>query len=226
MSIFLYATATCGKCGNKVPTNLAASVNAVRRPDLRAKILDGSFQEETCGQCGGQMRLPAHLTYLDMQRRQWILVQAAEALENWQEEETEAHSIFERNFGAEAPPPSREIGADLVPRLVFGWPALREKLICSDLSVDDTTLELLKMSVMRNVAGPPIADQTELRLVGGEGDTLKFSWITTATEEPLAGLAVPREVYDDIASEPEDWEELRADFAGRMFVDLKRLIAG
>jgi hypothetical protein len=226
MSIFLHATATCGKCGNKVAANLAASVNAVRRPDLRAKILDGSFQAEICAKCGGPMRLPAHLTYLDIKRGNWILVQATEALENWPAEETEAHNIFEQNFGADAPPASREIGADLVPRLVFGWPALREKLICSDLSVDDTTLELLKMSVMRNVAAPPIADQTELRLVGGEGDTLKFSWITSATEEPIVGLAVPREVYDDIAGDPDDWEEVRANFTGQMFVDLKRLIAG
>jgi hydrogenase maturation factor len=226
MSIFLEATATCGTCGNQAQVDLAASVNAARRPDLRTAILDGSFQAEVCAQCGGQMRLPAHLTYLDVKRGQWILVQTAEALENWQEEETEARKIFEQNFGAAAPKPSREIGADLVPRLVFGWPALREKLICSDLAVDDTTLELLKMSVMRNVAGAPIADQTELRLVGGEGDTLNFAWITTASEAPLFGLAVPREVYDDIASEPEVWAALRADFAGRMFVDLKRLVAG
>jgi hypothetical protein len=224
MSIFIDATVTCGKCGNKTAIDLAASVNAVRRPDLRAAILDGSFQAETCAQCGGVLRLPAHLTYLDVKRGQWILVQTAAALENWEQEETEAHDIFEQNFGPKAPPASREIGAELVPRLVFGWPALREKLICSDLAVDDTTLELLKMSVMRNVPDAPIADQTELRLVGGENEALKFQWITTKTEAPLAGLAVPRDVYDDIASGAEAWAAVRATFEGRMFVDLKRLM--
>jgi hypothetical protein len=226
MSIFLDATATCGKCGAKVAIDLAASVNAVRRPDLRAAILDGSFQSATCAQCGGQMRLPAHLTYLDVKRGQWILVQTAEALENWKQEETEAHDIFEQNFGSEAPPASRDIGADLVPRLVFGWPALREKLICSDLAVDDTTLELLKMAVMRSVPDAPIADQTELRLVGGEGDALKLQWITSATEAPLAGLAVPREAYDDIAVGTAAWAAVRATFEGHMFVDVKRLMSG
>lgn len=57
---------------------------------------------------------------------------------------------------------------------MFGWAALREKLICQDLGVDDTTLEFLKMAIMRDVERPPVADETELRLTGGDVDTLEF----------------------------------------------------
>jgi hypothetical protein len=226
MSIFLNVTATCTGCGHKAEVQLAASVNADRRPDLRDAILNGSFQAETCAKCGSAMRLPAHLTYIDIARGQWILVQSADALDRWEQEEEEARRIFEQNFGAAAPEPSREIGAGLTPRLVFGWPALREKLICTDLALDDVTLEMMKIAVMRDVDNPPLADQSELRLTGGTDGTLDFTWFASLTEAKLAGLAVPREVYDDIADAPEDWAPLREKFAGRLFVDLKRLTAG
>ena len=36
------------------------------------------------------------------------------------------------------------MGEGFQPRLVFGWPALREKLLCASLSLNDVDLELLK----------------------------------------------------------------------------------
>jgi hypothetical protein len=224
MSIFNEARATCANCGNEQAISLAASVNADRRPDLRDAILDGTFQAEACAKCHGPMRLPAHLTYLDVERGQWILVQDAAALEDWDSEETEARGIFEENFGPDAPPASREIGEGLTPRLVFGWPALREKLIAGDISVQDVPLELMKITIVRDVPGSPIADQTELRLTGGDDDVLHFAWVNSATEQTVSGLDVPREVYRDIEEQPEDWIELREQFEGAFFVDMKRLI--
>jgi hypothetical protein len=226
MSIFLEVTATCPKCGAETEVDLAASVNADRRPDLRQEILDGSFQAMDCPECGGVLRLPAHLTYIDVGRNQWILVQSADALERWVAEEAEAHGIFEQNFGAAAPEFSREIGADLQPRLVFGWPALREKLIAADLALDDTTLEMLKIQLMRNVPDAPLADETELRLTGGDAGKLDFTWFHRNTEASLSDIAVPRAAYDDLTEQMEDWAPLRANFTGKLFVDLKRLLAG
>lgn len=113
-----------------------------------------------------------------------------------------------------------------MPQLVFGWPALREKLIGADLALDDMTLELLKIMIMRDVQGPPMADQTELRLTGGDGETLDFSWVVSATEARLASLPVPREIYEDVAGDPRSWEALRSEFTGHLFVDLNRLVAG
>jgi hypothetical protein len=95
----------------------------------------------------------------------------------------------------------RQIGEGLRPRLVFGWAALREKLICQDLGVDDTTLEFLKMAIMRDVERPPVADETELRLTGGDVDTLEFQWIATLAKKPIAALSVPRDIYDGITEE-------------------------
>jgi hypothetical protein len=226
MSVFHQATVTCGKCGVENDVDLAASVNADRRPDLRTAILDGSFQALKCESCGTALRLPAHLTYLDTGRGQWILVDSFASLPNWKNVEAEAQDAYDVAFGPDAPDASREIGEALTPRLVFGWPALREKLIAGDLKLDDTTLELLKMSVMATVAGPPVADETELRLTGGNDATLQFAWFVSASEQDIARLEVPRGAYDDIVDDADEWDALRSDLAGHLFVDVKRILSG
>jgi hypothetical protein len=37
-------------------------------------------------------------------------------------------------------------------------------------------------------------------------------------------MRVPRELYDDVATEEAQWRSLRADFDGAMFVDVRRLV--
>lgn len=224
MSIFLTVHATCGNCGAESDVQLAASVNADRRPDLRQAILDGTFQAVTCPGCGSAIRLPAHLSYLDIGRGQWILVDGAERIEDWSTAEDEALALFGDTYGAGAPPPARELGAGLRPRLVFGWPALREKLVCDELGLDDATLELLKIAIIRDVAGPPFGDDTELRLLSGTDEVLSFAWVVAASEAELATLEVPRRLYDGITADAAAWSALRDEFPGRAFVDLKRLV--
>src|SRR6185437_14909973 len=149
MSIFNDATATCPNCGEAVEISWAASVNADRRPDLRVAVLDGSFQAETCPTCGTQMRLPSHLTYVDIARHTWVLVESPDQIGDWHAHEKQAQSLFDESFGPTAPAAARELAEGVSPRLVYGWPALREKIICNTLGLEDVTLELLKMAVIR-----------------------------------------------------------------------------
>jgi hypothetical protein len=151
-------------------------------------------------------------------------VQSTGELEQWRTHEAGARTIFEQNFGAGAPEFLREMGEGIAPRLVFGWPALREKLVAADLALNDAILEMLKIAIMREVRGAPIVDETELRLIGGEADRLSFCWLNSTTEQFLSELEVPRGAYDDIVRESEGWAPLRADFEGKLFVDLKRLL--
>jgi hypothetical protein len=226
MSLFHSASLKCPKCGTIANVERTASVNADRRPDLREAIKAGTFQAIQCETCGGALRLPPHLTYLDVGRGSWILVEPPSMLEQWPEVEQEVFEVYAHAFGDEAPAVAQEIGDGLHPRLVFGWTALREKLICQDLDLDDTTLELMKMAIMRDVNHPPLADQTELRLVGGDDAQLHFMWIETAVERGIAGLSVPRDIYDGIVEDPAPWEVARAKFENVFLVDLRRLIYG
>jgi hypothetical protein len=224
MSLFVYARSTCGQCGAVAERDLAASVNADRRPDFRAQIIEGTFQAVSCAKCGASMRLPAHLSYLDVGRGQWILTEGITLLPEWRAAEAEARAIFDQTYGESAPAMAREIGGALTPRLVFGWPALREKLICGELGLDDVTLELLKIAMLRTIPGAPYADARELRLIGGDADVLRLCWIEAESEERVASVDIDHGVYDDIAGDPEGWSALRMDLTGHLFVDLKRLM--
>ncbi len=46
------------------------------------------------------------------------------------------------------------LGAGPVPRLVFGWSALRERLVAAEAGVDDTVLAA-QMTMLRNLASAP-----------------------------------------------------------------------
>ncbi len=226
MSIFHSATLTCGKCGTVAQVDRVASVNADRRADLRAAILDGSFQATECAKCGAKLRLPPHLTYIEIGRKSWIAVEPATLLEDWPDVEEEVAEVYSQAFGAQAPAAAQDLAEGVNPRLVFGWPAFREKLLCTDLGLEDVTLELLKMAIMRDVDQAPMADETELRLVGGGPENLEFAWVVTLTEQVVANLTVPRAFYDGVVEEPDAWEIARARFDDVLLVDLRRLIAG
>lgn len=223
MSLFVNAKTKC-QCGRETEVRLCASVNAGRRPDLRQGILDGTFQAETCLVCGASLRLPVHLSYLDIARHQWILAEAIDLLPEWRSVEKEAQAVFDGTYGSRAPKPAREVGAALRPRLVFGWPALRESLMADELGLEAVALELLKIAVMRTVPEPPLGDASELRLTGCDGRDLRLAWVDASSEQELASLTVSRALYDDVAADPKPWAALRAGLEGRLFVDLRRLI--
>lgn len=224
MSIFHPAELVCAHCGAHNTVQRTASVNADRRPELRAAIIDRSFQQMQCGSCGIAMRLAPHLTYLDVRRGQWFMVEPASTIERWQSAEREAFATWDRAFGSQATPQGRELGEALQARLVLGWPALREKLLCAELGMDDVTLELLKIDLLRDMEAPPLADQTELRLVAGDAALLRFDWMEVASERVLEGLEVTRDAYDAQVTAADDWADLRTQFEGTLLVDWRRLL--
>jgi hypothetical protein len=226
MSLFYTVTAHCPACEAANTVQLSASVNADRRPDLREAILDGTFQATTCSSCGAAVRLPSHITYIDMRRRQWILVEAIARIDDWQAVETEATDLFNESFGPAAPPVQREVGADLQTRLVFGWPALREKLIAGEAGLDDVVLELMKIAVLRNVPAPPMSDGTEMRLVVADAETLTMRWIESVSEKAVADLPIERSLYDDLAADLEPWAALKAELEAGRYVDVNRILRG
>lgn len=225
MSLFVNAFAVCGQCGDRSEQKLAASVNADRRPDLRQDILDGTFQAVDCPACGARLRLPVHLSFLDVGRGQWILAESIDLLPEWRTVEADAQAVFDRSYGSRAPPAGRELGAALRPRVVFGWPALRETLTCDALGLDPLALELLKLAMIRNLPGAPLDEMTELRLTAG-GEMLDFAWVNGAGEQEVASISVGRDLYDSVVADQAPWSAIAAELAGRMFLDLRRLFLG
>ena len=83
----------------------------------------------------------------------------------WEQLEQSAREAFANSYGEHATPAAQEIGRDLQTRLVFGWAALREKLLLAENNLDDVTFELVKIALLRGMEQPPLSNDSELRLV-------------------------------------------------------------
>src|SRR5579871_4570854 len=64
MSLFSTIETECPACGVTSRYELAFSVNADRRPELRAQMLHRTFQRLTCPACGQLFRIEPQFTYI------------------------------------------------------------------------------------------------------------------------------------------------------------------
>ena len=225
MSLFRTEKIKCPACEQALEYGVVYSVNADRRPDLRDAILDNTFQRTTCSKCGETFRLEPRVTYLHLAKQQWILVESAARLVKWAQLEKQAQSGFEQTYGAKAPAAARAIGAALKPRVTFGWPALKEKLLAAKFGIDDATLELAKLSIIRGAGGEvPLADDVELRLIDVVDDSLVMAWVQPATGKVIEAMRVARGLLSDIEAQAADWQALRDELIAGPFVDLHRVL--
>jgi CpXC protein len=226
MSMISAQLVSCPSCEHDFEMESFDSVNADRRPDLRDSILGGTLQVQACPKCAASFRLEPKLNYLDLERSVWVSAQPLQELGQWVEREDEAVATFNEAYGPQAPASARDVGGGLKPRLTFGWAALREKLLAQDAGLDDTTLELAKLAIIRGAGGAPIQPGVELRLMSVADDQLQMSWIDARTEKVVEGLLVPRAVYDSVVAAPEAWAPFRAQLSGGPFVDVQKLFIG
>jgi hypothetical protein len=228
MSMFKVVPMPCPSCGKSVEFNAVISVNADRRPDLRAAILDASFQREACPQCSKEFRLDPELTYMDVGRGQWIAAFPVAKLPDWQAIEAQVKDMFNRAYGEKASRAARQIGAGLTPRLTFGWSALREKLAIVEYGLDDVIVELTKTALFRGLDKPPVALHTELRFLGiqggAESETLAITWLNSADEGVREIFRAPRSLYDGIVADLGSWDALHSELLEGPFVDMNRLL--
>jgi hypothetical protein len=224
VSIFLTAGTTCPTCGAAASLDYPASINAGRRPDLRAAVLDGSLYTIPCRSCGEALIFEPHITYLDIARRQWILAIASTELQRWREAEQDAMGTFALGFGADAPEVARRLGEGLTARLVFGWPALIEKLVCGDLGYDDITVELVKLALLRDVPGAPLDSEHDLRLLGREAGRLRFAWVDRVSGAPNTRADVPADIYAAVHANSAAWADAAATVATGLFIDIGRVL--
>jgi len=224
MSLFQTAEVACPECGEKIAFNVNYSINADRRPDFREAILKGTFQRKTCSNCSHSFRMDPQLTYLDTRRGQFILVMPNSEVADWDALEESATAIHTEMFGPTAADQAQAIGKKLKVRVCFGWAALREKLLCQELGIDDVDLELAKLAILATLGDSPLTDRSELRLGAMEGDELVLGWISTTNEMALETLRVPKQLLGDIAADPAAWKDARQQLTAGPYVDYQRLL--
>lgn len=236
MSLFVEMNLTCPQCAEVFSFDAVGSVNADRRPDLRQEILEGVFQIASCSACDHSFRLEPDFNYLDVGHGQWIAALPARKARDHLEAAAEKEAVFDLSYGAAAPAAAQAVGKDLTRRLVFGWPALREKLVLAELGFDDVLWEVAKLDLLRSLPEAPLAEGVELRLLGLSGATdpdavkadalLDLVWVRAESEEVLNHFQVSRDLYDGIADNPDPWVPVRAMLASGLFVDMQKLFMG
>jgi len=228
MSLFRTAAVSCPSCGAELTFDAVHSVNADRRPDYRDAILDDTFQFETCISCKATFRLDPSFVYLDVGRDQWIAARPSAALGDWPEEETIARDLMAASYGSGASTAAQEVGANLRPRVTFGWAALREKLVLRDLGLDDLGVELTKAALIRTQPDLKLSVGRELRLHGvtDDGETLVFQLRDAQNEAVIDQLAVPMGFLTHIQDHMDAWGETAQFLADSPFVDVQKLYIG
>lgn len=217
-------TLTCPECQASLQAEVVESVNVDRDPQLRDAILEGTFQRFDCA-CGVSIQLePEALSYLDVGRKQWLVFQPHGNLADWRAQETGVQTLFDQALGSQASAPAQELGRGISPRLVFGWPALREKLLARELGLDDVGLECVKLALIKDQGIVPEAGQ-ELRLSGRRGEALVLEHLDVSSRDVLHTYGVPQGLYQEISADS-GWASLVAQLSAGPFVDVQRLWLG
>lgn len=226
MSLFRPLDLVCPSCDKPITFTAVGSVNADRRPDIRQDIIDEKFQILACDSCEHSFRLQPQFNYLDVGNGQWIAGLPALDLPGYLNAEDSVNDLFDVSYGKKAPKAAQEIGDALNVRLTFGWPAIREKIFAHEHGLDDVTLEMLKLDLLRHLPEAPLAQGTEMRLVAVVEDQLVFVWIDSSNEEVVQELNVQRAAYDAILANADAWTKLRANLVDGPFVDMQKLFMG
>lgn len=226
MSLFTSMNVQCPNCNETQNINAVGSVNADRRPDYRDAILDESFQIITCSNCETKFRTEPLFNYLEVAKGHWIAAMPSRQMPDFLEIEDEVNATFSISYGDKAQASARDIGKDLKPRLTFGWPAVREKILIASLDLDDVTVELLKLDLLRRLPDAPFTPGIELRVVAGNTETLSFAWVNSGSEEVVQSFTASRELVDEITGNPEGWAEIRSQLTNGPFVDIQKLYMG
>ncbi|MCV2864952.1 CpXC domain-containing protein [Defluviimonas sp. WL0075] len=221
MSMFSTLPVACPNCGTENEMDIFQSVNADRRPDLKAAILDGRFQTKPCTSCATEFRPDPDFNYLDSAAGIWVSARPIAALGQWDAEIAKAADDFALAYGDRAGEAAREIGRNLKARLTFGWPAIREKILIADAGLDDVAIETVKLVILQTRSGNILQEGAELRLIDADDARLTFAWVSIGGGETLQSFAAQRELHDAVR-DGEDWAETRTGLSGDLFVDIQR----
>jgi hypothetical protein len=224
MSLFQSRTVNCPACGTPKVADIFYSINADRRPDLRAEVIERTLQVQVCDACQSDFRIEPEFVYLDMGRSQWLAVHPFGDMGKWETIVPADQAAFDKSYGPSSSPGAQEIGKDLAVRVAFGWAAFREKLIIQQASLDDVEVELLKLAILRQQNNAPLSQTVEMRVVDVVDDHLVVAWLDAVADTVVETMIVPLDAYETIAQDTDGWAELRSDIRTNAFQDMQRMM--
>jgi hypothetical protein len=156
---------------------------------------------------------------------QFLTVWPSASVARWEALEKRSDDAFNAFYGPDQTAAAAQIGRELSRRTVFGWLAAREKLLAAVLKIDDVSLELAKIALLRADGAPPANRATEMRLQGRTAaKDLLFTVIETGTEAPLEQVTVAASLIAEIEADADGWQALRGQLTAGSFVDVQRIL--
>lgn len=200
MSTFFPYQAKCPSCGHRFVAELARGLHITRLPQIRQQLLDGTFQIFTCPACGKPTVIEATVVYTDFERFEYVAVETS-ASAKWQAALARHKTVFQGCF-EHGPPIAHDMGAKFKRRVVYGFRALREKLLIWDAGLDDRVVEAVKGDLVDDEGEAP--KQIVLRLSRIlEGGHLLFAAYRPVIVEPEPELSEAERAVEQAAQQAE-----------------------
>ncbi len=221
------------QCGTAVRVVVADALDAVAHPHLRQALLDGALHRFTCGACGAPLLVDKPLVYLDTARRHFFVVAPRRELAHEPQALALTRQLFEMHFGPQTTAAEQALGGEMMVRLCFGLPALREKVVADEAQLNDLALEALKCEVLGQLPELQQQGTVALWLVDASQERGELELVAeTAADDEAGGLhsgepvplRVPRATYDSIfALGPAQILRFRPGLARGPHVSMQRL---
>jgi len=181
------------------------SVRVSGSPEVRQSIIDRSWEVFACPRCHRGVQVHQFpMVYLDMEGNLYIAVEARGETP-WRELLKKHQNSFDQSFFF-APEVVRTMSQGLQARLVFGFGALREKIILHRAGLDDYLVEAIKGDILRERDINPSEIQLRVESVL-DGGHLLMAFL------PKAPPSVQHDATSSIVSptRPQKWVTILAD---------------
>lgn len=179
MSTFAEKDVPCPHCGKMARRIVSESLNLGRSPWYAQAILDGTFQVFRCADCHQKVVVDHPLIVIDFSAKRWIACYPRQWETTWVRGVEHAEATYRDALITHAPPVAATLREGLLRRVVYGFDALREKLVALMAGLDDVWLEAFKLNVWRAQMDLAFGPDARPRLVT-VGETLDFH--ATATD--------------------------------------------
>jgi len=226
MSTFENMPITCGHCGGAETHEVAKSINGPRAPEVVEAILSGTFQRFTCTHCEQPYVVEHPLVFIDFDASVWIYMYPREWEARWATLEVESRTSWRTNMIDNAPPIVREASGGFRLRTVFGLRGLQDKLICFESGLDDVTLELLKLDLLRSTPGLIMHPECRPALMAATAEEIVFQSVAREgdTQTKMVRMSVPRSRYEAIREDPVAWSAVHRRVSAGNYIDLGRIM--
>lgn len=180
--------------GETMVVHLATAVNAVRFPEIRASIIDGTFHRFSHPKTGKPFTVEAPFMYTDMDRDTFFAVHPPKSRFAWIDDSQALEQELDKV------PASLSAYDNRYARVVYGLGELREKLIAQDAALDDRIVELMKVFLIHE--HPFLIQKPRLRLMFDGVDDEKFGFVAAFDHDREAfEVSVPRDIADELVED-------------------------